>query len=97
MKRRILPGGVALEFGHYPGGDQLKRNVSALMCKVCGQATNNLDIKLLRRRVYDGVIPRENIARLKRERRRRLKLSLLDFFLCFVAFFLVFVNSLFEV
>jgi hypothetical protein len=31
--RRILPGGVALEFIHHLGGGPLKQDISALICK----------------------------------------------------------------
>ena len=34
-----------------------------------------------------GLMLREDVARLKQERRRRLKFSLLVFFICFIAFF----------
>jgi len=50
-----------------------------------GQATNHPDIKLLSRRVMWWIGTCEYIARLKLEQ-RSLKLSLLDFFLCFIAF-----------
>jgi len=40
----------------------------------------------------DGLMLREGVARLKREQIKRLKLSLLVFFLGFIGFFLVFVK-----
>ena len=50
------------------------------------QALDHSDIKLLRRWAMWWIGIYEYIVRLKRERRRSLKLSPLDFFLCFIAF-----------
>ena len=55
-------------------------------------STDDPSIEFLSRQRCDGLVLYEGTARLKREQRRSLKLSLLVFFLRFIGFCLIFVT-----